>query len=104
MDKVVFQHGDVNFKVAKSLPQGVSPIKAENGFVIERGEGVHTHTIIEGDVDVYNDNGVMYLHVKTPMKIDHEEHKTHTLQPGIYIKEIENEYDVESDEAVKTRD
>jgi hypothetical protein len=95
-------HGDVNFHEDK-LPD-VKGVKISKGFVIERGEGVHSHTLVEGDVDMYMDGDTMYLKVNTPAVITHEEHGPMTIEPGIYRKEIENEYDAESDEARKTQD
>lgn len=104
MDKVYGQHGDVVFKIADKLPKGFKGKKAHHGFIIEKGEGIHTHTIVDGDCDVEVIDGTMWLRVNKTTKIDHEEHKIRTLEPGIYRKEIEQEFDYESMEARKTID
>ncbi len=108
MDKLFGQHGDVLLKVCREIPEGAKKLKIFNGFVIEKGEGVHTHTLIgkniETDCEVYEKDGVMYLNVLSPVKIDHEEHKQRTLTPGIYRKDIEREFSYEEMESRKTID
>jgi len=103
MRKCFKSHGDVNFHVEVKLPD-VKPVKAKKGFIIEKGEGAHTHILVEGDCDIYMDGDTMYLRANTPCTITHEEHGIMIIEPGVYRKEIENEYDAEKDEARKTLD
>lgn len=103
--KVINQHGD--FLVIKcNIPETAKFLKkAEKGFVLERGEGVHTHTLIEGDMDIFIDaDGEMFLKANTPCTIDHEEHGKQIIEVGTGKKVIEREWDYESEEARKTRD
>jgi|WetSurSiteA1Bulk_404760.scaffolds.fasta_scaffold51155_1 hypothetical protein len=101
-----FQHGDVILVKIEEISPGATKIKVEDGFVLERGEGVHTHFFpsVKG-MDVFETTKKQIeMLVAIPTKIDHEEHGVKTLYPGIYRKEIENEYDAETDEAYKTKD
>lgn len=101
-----FQHGDVLLVKIDKISRGAKKVEVKDGFILERGEGVHTHFLPSVDgVDVFeNTKKEIELLVTTPTKIDHEEHGVKILPPGIYRKEIENEYDAEKDEAFKTRD
>jgi hypothetical protein len=101
-----FQHGDVILVQESSLPKDAKFKKVENGFVVEKGEGVHVHVIEKTEgLEAHTDkNGILWLKVNSPVKIDHEEHGIKIIQPGIYRKEIENEYDAEADETRKTQD
>lgn len=104
-EKVYAQHGDVNLYECMNIPKTSKLIKATDGFVVEKGEGIHTHVIKEiKRTEIYEDNGVMYLHVKEQIELDHEEHGIKVIEPGIYRKEIENEFDYETEEARKTKD
>lgn len=103
--KITNQHGDVILYNVTEMPRTAKFIKkAERGFIIEEGEGVHTHTLLDGDMDVYEDNGTLYFKCNTPCRIDHEEHKVQIVQPGIIKKVIEREWDYEQEEARKTVD
>ena len=100
------QHGDVILKKVDSIPEGAKEIKIYKGFVFERGEGSHTHTLCETKgISCYEKDGIMYLKVenKTPL-LDHEEHGVEIFEPGIYEKGIELGYDAEADEASKVKD
>ena len=108
MNKVVMCHGDVTLYEAQSIPKTAKKIDWKPSFVLEKGEGVHTHTI-ENECEIYLDevSGRMYLkEIGEKIKIDHEEHKIQTIKSdtGIVYKEIEQEFDYESMEARNTRD
>ena len=107
MNKVYGQHGDVIFHEVKEVPERAKKVEIFSGFVVERGEGVHTHCLVTDDVSkvsAYELDGVLYLHVKEDVQIDHEEYKLRTLKPGIYKKVIEREFDYEDMESRNTRD
>lgn len=105
-EKVAAQHGDVLLYSVIDIPKGAKKIDGvKAGFIVERGEGVHTHILNDVDgVEVYEKDGVMYLSVSKAVELDHEEHGIIVLKPAIYRKEIENEFDYETEEARKTKD
>lgn len=100
------QHGDLVLQEVKNLPKGLDWKRVKKGFVVEKGEGQHLHTVID-DCEIAEKDGVLYLREVSGCKfgVDHEEHKVETLNPKkIYRKGIELEYDAEADEARQTRD
>lgn len=101
MEKVLNQHGDLLLVVVDSIPASAKKVEnLERGYVLERGEGVHTHILedVEG-VEVFEEKGEIYVRVSKPTRINHEEHGIQILQPGIHKKKIERVWDYESEEA-----
>lgn len=118
MKKIANQHGDVVLEKVQSIPAEAKQLKAVHGFVVEKGEGVHTHVLkkvmpcsktaespltlkdISEDVEIWALNDTMFIKVKKggSVVIDHEEHGKQVLEPGIYKKNIEREYDYEANE------
>jgi hypothetical protein len=100
------QHGDIIFVRVKAIPIGAKQIKIYPGFVVEKGEGVNQHTLLQtGGVSGYEKDGVLYLKVTEQCDLlTHSEHGVQTYRPGIYRKESELEYDAEADETRKTID
>ena len=105
LKKAINQHGDVILMEVSELPKGAKRVKVENGFIIERGEGVHTHIFpdVQG-IEVYEKDGQTYVRVTKPTKLDHEEHGHQVVKPGIYRKNIERVFDYETMEARKVID
>jgi hypothetical protein len=105
MKKVINQHGDLLLQRVDAIPKGAKKLNVSNGYVLEKGEGVHTHVLenVNG-VSVYEHEGKIYLKVDKTTTINHEEHGRQTLAPGIYEKNIERVWDYESEEARRTID
>ena len=106
MKKVSCQHGDVLIVKVDCIPSEAKSVKLEMNHCIEHGEGVHRHTIVCEKplsemcdmVELFEKDGTLYMKVKQAIKIDHEEHGIQEIEPGIYKKNIEREYDYESNE------
>lgn len=106
MKKLTNQHGDVILEKISELPKNAKKVNdLRNGFILERGEGVHTHELrgvgkeLSKVCDVYEDGDIIFLHVKKgeSVELDHEEHGVQTLGEGIYKKDIEREFDYEKE-------
>lgn len=99
------QHGDVILEYCHKLPKGAKKQTIEDFFILERGEGVHTHVIKDTKkLNVFLDGATLWLKVDAPTEVDHEEHGPKVLPVGICKKIIENEWDQEANEARKTQD
>lgn len=103
MEKIVLFHGDCTIYKATNIPADAKKLNWKPGFILEKGEGVHTHTI-EDECEIYEQNGSLYLKVDAPIKINHDEHGVQVLEPGIYRKDLEQEFDYEDMESRNTRD
>jgi len=82
------QQGDVLLQEIKALPEGVTPVKPRNDgrhILAEGEEHGHAHAIKDLDsVDLYDLNGILYLNVKSPTPLVHEEHNTINLPVGLF--------------------
>lgn len=106
MNKINNQHGDLILVKVDSIPTSAKKVEnLKKGYVLERGEGVHTHILedVEG-VEVFEDKEDIYVRVLNPARINHEEHGIQTIQPGIHKKRVERVFDYESMEARKAID
>ena len=87
----VIRQGDVVL-ISTELPEDAKPVDAESsignitvapGSVIAHGETGHAHTL-QG-VSVYTGSGRVYVVVREPAVLRHEEHPSVEVPPGIYI-------------------
>lgn len=103
--KIANQHGDLLLQVVAGIPKGAKKVDVQNGYVLERGEGIHTHIFpdVQG-IEVYEKDGDIYVRVNKQTQLDHEEHGRQTVKPGIYKKRIERVWDYETLEARRTVD
>jgi hypothetical protein len=83
--------GDCVFFKANEFPKDVKEI---NTNVLFEGETVgHKHRIVEGEFKLYEKKGILYLSADTELKVEHEEHRTTTIEPGKYIVDRPREMD-----------
>ena len=87
---MLYQQGDVLLTVVLEVKG-----KTLNHLTLAVGEATgHHHTITQGDAVLYEDNGVMYLHVESDKaSLTHQEHKTIELPKGNYQIGIIREFD-----------
>lgn len=105
MNKVENQHGDVILHKIDEIPSDAKRIDVSPGFILERGEGVHTHIFPDvSGIEVSEKDRNIYVHVTKKTVIDHEEHGKQTILPGKYVKDIERVWDYETEEARKVQD
>ena len=104
MNKIINQHGDVLLSVA-CIPEDAKKLAIQNGFILERGEGIHTHIFPDvSGIEVFEKEGQIFVRVNKPTEIDHEEHGKQKIKPGVYKRNIERVWDYESEEARRTVD
>ena len=105
--KQQIQQGDVLFRrVNIETPTG-KPIKpSKRGHVLADGEATgHQHVIEDvSDAELYAEGERILLHVLKQTTVTHEEHKTVTLEPGIYEIGRVQEYDYLQQMARQVRD
>lgn len=103
--KIENQHGDLLLESVEGVPSGATKVAISDGYIIERGEGVHTHIFPDvSGIEVYEHEGHTYVRVNKQTQLDHEEHGRQTVKPGIYKKRIERTWDYEKEEARRVID
>lgn len=95
------QQGDVIIKK-------VSEVKGKKlkHLTLALGEATgHHHTIVEGDAELYEDNGKLFLRVNSETAVlGHQEHKAVEIPQGEYEIGIVREYDHFLEESRKVVD
>ena len=92
------RHGDVQLIPVDRLPQDVKRLdRKELAFGEVTG---HAHRIDVGEL-FETKNGELYLKVDTLTKVSHEEHKTITVNPGVYRVGIKRQYTPDGWERVR---
>jgi hypothetical protein len=93
-----YRHGDVLIATTRQIPEGVYPQK---GNVLARGELTgHSHRFEPSrNADLFSDGAVLYLEVREPVNLRHEEHDSIEIPPGTYRVWRQREY---APEAVRT--
>ena len=96
---IIYRHGDLGIAPITKLPKNLVEVGGDK-FVLAVGKTTgHRHTIVkerpETEIKIYQDNdGRYYLKIeKGNAVITHEEHKPMVLQPGIYIQDVQREFD-----------
>ena len=97
MNNFLARHGDVIIKE-------VVGVKGEklNHLILAKGEKTgHAHQITEGDAELYEHEGTLFLKVNSEKALlTHEEHKTIELPKGDFEIVIQREYSPEGWKAV----
>jgi len=114
-----FQQGDVLIRSIDNVTGFTGLLDASAGIcearklgnkldhkVLAYGEATgHCHQITQGDVELYENNGVLYLKVISNNAIvEHQEHLPLTLPAGDYVVEKVKEYDHFLEESRNVRD
>lgn len=84
------QHGDVIIKKTNQIKG-----KKLNHLTLAEGEATgHHHTITEGDAELYEHEGTLFLRVNSEeATLTHQEHNPITIPQGDYEIGIVQEYD-----------
>ena len=96
------QQGDVLITLA-AIPKKAT--KKDGRAIVAYGEVTgHCHEVIGEGVEVFEQDGTLYVSAPKGGTIQHEEHKPITLPPGDYQIGIVKEYDHFAEEARQVRD
>ena len=87
-----YRHGDLLIREIKKLPKN---LKKKAGNILAEGEATgHHHQLVAEKLQLLEDSkGRLYFKVEKPSPLTHQEHKTITVEPGVYVVEREREYD-----------
>ena len=98
----MIQQGDVLLRrvlIPKSAKQ------KDGRAIVAYGEVTgHCHEVIGDGIEVFEENGTLYVSAPKGGTIQHEEHKPITLPPGDYQIGIVREFDHFAEEARRVRD
>ena len=88
----IYRHGDIWLKSIDGIPEGA--VKEETNVLVRGEHTGHAHTLVEDDTyELLIKDMKKYLKVYKPTQLNHQEHHTITIEPGIYRIDIEREID-----------
>jgi hypothetical protein len=95
---MLYQQGDVLIEAVSEIPEGGKEIR--NRITLAEGEVTgHAHVMTGNGLVGVVVGGEIYLTVKEPSKVVHEEHEAIVVQPGIYRVRKVREFDHFEEEA-----
>lgn len=97
MNKFEYRQGDVGFLRVEALPDNVKPKRRQRGrIVLAEGEVTgHAHAITDTAVQHFVIEGSPLQWIVVPnvdVEVTHEEHNTVVLPPGVYVVDIQRQY------------
>lgn len=102
MKKVFIQQGDVLIQSSK-IPKEAK--RRRGRAVLAEGEHTgHAHVAEGADVELYEKDGVLYVHCPNGCEVTHQEHNRVTLPAGDYTIGRVQEYDHFAEEARNVAD
>ena len=84
------RHGDVQLTKIDQIPSDAVSLGDRKELAYGEMTG-HAHRIDIGEL-FQTKNGDLYLRVEKLAKLSHEEHKTQTINPGVYRVGIKRQY------------
>ena len=89
----MFRQGDVLLVPVAEMPEG-RPVEADGGrLVLARGEATgHHHSVAVEDGELFDTAEGVYLRIMTTTPLEHQEHGSITLDPGVYRVLRQREY------------
>lgn len=101
-----YQHGDVLIK-SSVIPQEAKREKIADKVILAEGEitgHAHVLTDVKDKVETFKHGNALYMRVKQPVIVKHEEHKSLTIQPGDYMIDRVKEFDPFEEEIRRVQD
>jgi len=107
MKKKIMRHGDVVIYVIDKLPENANVSDKSDHVLLEGEVTGHAHRLMvdrpgvvqyhDMSDELVNRGGVLYLTVKEPVEITHEEHGTKIINPGVMEVWRQREASLEDD-------
>lgn len=105
------QQGDVLIKSIEFIPRGSKRIEKRSvgcyspRYILAEGEVTgHCHSIKGGDVELFENNGIMYMKNDTEVVVEHEEHYPVKIPAGLWEIGIVKEYDYFDEDVRRVKD
>lgn len=101
----MYQQGDVILIPVSKTPDNANAVtRHERGYVLAEGEVTgHAH-VIEDDIKMVEQDGVLYIGCESDVIIKHEEHNHITIPAGCYEVRKVKEYDHFAEEVREVAD
>ncbi len=105
-----YRHGDLGFTPLTKIPDNLKKVYKGQKFVLAEGEKTgHKHVLVldkpNTAFEILQDNqGRHILKLEKDAKLSHQEHKTITIEKGMYLVQNEKEYNYFQKEIQRVQD
>lgn len=79
-----FQQGDINGRKLDKMPDGEQKMVAKKTLIVAHGEGGHSHVIENDNAELIQIGKRLLLKLEKQATLVHDEHKSITLEKGIW--------------------
>jgi hypothetical protein len=90
----IYRQGDVLLVPVNEVPKGAKRMRPKRAILAEGEVTGHVHELVGGKVDLYQGNAeVIFAKIMgSGAQLQHAEHATQTIEPGIYRVVRQREY------------
>lgn len=101
-----YQQGDVILTRVDNVPSNAKVLpRSSRDIVLAEGEATgHAHVVTDVECEAYTLADALFIKCRKPVTVVHEEHKSVTIDSGIWQISIVREYDHFQEEARKVID
>ena len=93
---VIYRQGDVLLVPVDEIPEGAKRLRPKRVILAEGEVTGHVHELVGGKVDLFEKAEVVFAKIMTAPQLQHAEHATQTIEPGIYRVVRQREYSPEA--------
>src|SRR5216684_73852 len=88
----IYRQGDVLLVPVEEVPEGAKRVRPKR-LVIAEGEVTgHVHELVGGKVELFEKAEVVFARIMSAPQLQHAEHATQTIEPGVYRVVRQREY------------
>ncbi len=99
---MIYRQGEIIISKINVLPSNL--IKKGNKILAEGETTNHKHEITQGEAELYEHEGTLFLKASKEVELTHPDHNTITLPKGNYRIEIQREYTIGNEKYRKVTD
>ena len=94
---MLYRQGDVLLVPVEDVPEGAKRRRPKRVIIAEGEVTGHVHELVGGKVDVYEapDARAVFVKIMGSPELQHAEHATQTIEPGVYRIVRQREYSPE---------
>ena len=93
--EVIYRQGDVLLVPVDEVPKGAKRLRPKRVILAEGEATGHVHELVGGKVDLFEKAEVVFAKIMSAPQLQHAEHTTQTIEPGVYRVVRQREYSPE---------
>ena len=91
----IYRQGDVLLVPVDEVPRGARRVRPKRLIIAEGEVTGHVHELVGGKVELFEKAEVVFAKIMSAPQLQHAEHATQTIEPGVYRVVRQREYSPE---------